>query len=127
MRKIVTALALGACLALSSCLAGPHQVRRSVDDWDHEMYVNSPWVNGVLWVVPVFPFCYIGAIVTDLFLVDAYSFWFEDAWDGMGTGFQHYEVTPTDGVFKSFLLDDGVLLEKWDAIQMDGGVLREGG
>ena len=110
MRKLAFALFLLASLALSSCLAGPHQVRRSVDDWDHRMYVESPFVNGVLWVVPVMELTYLGAVIVDFFVVDAYSFWFHDAWDGKGTGFRHLEVTPTDGAMDSLLVDDGVLL-----------------
>ena len=67
MRKLITSLALGAVTALSmtSCAAGPHQLRRSVDDWDHKMYVNSPWIDAVLWVVPVFPLAHYVAMIGD--------------------------------------------------------------
>ncbi len=91
-RVVLTAL-----LATSACVAGPHQLRRSIDDWDHKSYVNSPWWNAALWVVPVFPVCYAGAFVGDLLITDAWAFWGEDAWDGNGTGFEHLDVPWTDG------------------------------
>ena len=111
MRKLLIAAAMLAALTLSGCLAGPHQLRRSVDDWDHRTYVESPWLDAALWVVPVFPLSYLGAVLADFFVVDAYAFWFRDAWDGRGTGFRHLDVAATDGVMQSLLIDDGVLLE----------------
>lgn len=111
MRKLATALALGMCLALGSCAAGPHQLRRSVDDWDQKMYVQSPWVNAVMWVVPVFPIMTTLAWVGDAFTSDFYAFWFKDAWDGKGTAFKHFEVTPVDGSMYSLLMDDGKFIE----------------
>lgn len=108
MRKQLVALATAAIAAvsLSSCMAGPHQLRRTVDDWDHKMYVNSPWIDAVLWVVPVFPLCNFGAQIGDFFVGDAYAFWFKDAWDGKGTGFEHAKIEATDGKVGS-LLNDG--------------------
>lgn len=105
MRKSFLALAAAAVtsISLTSCLAGPHQLRRTVDDWDHKMYVDSPWLNGVLWFVPVFPLLNFGASIGDFFVTDAYAFWLKDAWDGKGTGFKHYDVTPTDGQMSSLL------------------------
>ena len=99
----------------ASCAAGPHQLRRSVDDWDHKLYVESPWLNGVLHFVPVIPVLTVGASIGDFFIGDAYSFWINDAWDGKGTGYQHYVPTPTDGAMSSLLLDDG----EW--LRVEGG------
>ncbi len=73
----------------ASCFAGPHQLRRSVDDWDHRTYVASPWLDVGLWVVPVIPLMKIGAFVGDTLVGDPIAFWGGDAWDGNGTGFQH--------------------------------------
>ena len=53
---------------LAGCFAGPQQLRRSVDDWDHKNYVNSPWWSATLWAVPVIPVMYVGAFAGD-FLV----------------------------------------------------------
>jgi hypothetical protein len=87
-------------------MAGPHQLRRTVDDWDQKLYVKSPWIDAVLWVVPVFPLANFGAWVGDFFVTDAYAFWFKDAWDGKGTGFEHYKQEWTDGRMKSLLSSD---------------------
>jgi hypothetical protein len=98
MNKTLRFLApLGLALAISSCSAGPHQLARSVDDWDHKNYVESPIMNGVLHFIPVIPLVSFFAIVGDFFTGDAYSFWFKDAWDGKGTGFEHAHVEWTDG------------------------------
>lgn len=57
-RVLAQFLAMSAvALSFTSCSAGPHQLKRSVDDWDQKMDGNSPWVNGVLWFFPVFPIC----------------------------------------------------------------------
>jgi len=111
MRKTRLACALLAITALSACAAGPHQLNRTVDDWDAKMYTSSPWLDGVLWFIPVFPICHLGAQIGDFFIGDAYSFWFKDAWDGKGTGFNHYTPEATDGSMGSLLLDDGKFLE----------------
>lgn len=108
MRKLFTSLALGALAAvsLSSCAAGPHQLRRTVDDWDHKMYVSNPWLDGVLWFIPVFPLAGFVATVGDFFVTDAYAFWLNDAWDGKGTGYEHLKVDAKDGCMGS-LLNEG--------------------
>lgn len=93
------------CLPFAACAAGPHQVRRTIDDWDHKLYVNSPWFDAALWVVPVIPVATVGAFVIDFLITDPYAFWFDDAWDGAGTGYQHLFVEPTDGRAGSLLLD----------------------
>ncbi|HEX6810350.1 MAG TPA: hypothetical protein VF384_01890 [Planctomycetota bacterium] len=91
--------------SMTSCFAGPHQLRRSIDDWDHKTYVNSPWFNATLWIVPVIPTCHVLAWTFDFLVCDAYAFWFDDAWDGAGTGFQHADPPWTDGHVGSLLLD----------------------
>jgi hypothetical protein len=96
-KQLIAALAATASLSLTSCLAGPHQLRRSVDDWDQKLYVNSPWLDAVLWVIPVIPIAHYIAFAGDFLVTDAYSFWFHDAWDGKGTGYEHLKVDAPDG------------------------------
>ena len=111
MRKLLASLAVvTAAVMMTSCSAGPHQLKRTVDDWDHKMYVNNPWLNGVLWFVPVFPLCHFGAGIGDFFVTDAYFFWIHDAWDMKGTGFKHADIAPTDGQVGS-LIGDGSYLK----------------
>ncbi|MCK5941070.1 MAG: hypothetical protein KAI24_03795 [Planctomycetes bacterium] len=102
MRIGVTAVL---CTLLGACASGPHQLRRSVDDWDHQVYVNSPWLNAAMWVVPIYPTCHAVALVLDFAITDPWYFWCEDAWDGSGTGFQHLDVEWTDGHVDSLLSD----------------------
>jgi hypothetical protein len=110
--KLFTGLALGGLtLSLASCYAGPHQLRRSVDDWDQKMYVESPWIDAVLWVIPVIPLVSFGAQIADFFVVDAYYFWAKDAWDGNGTAYRHLQPEPTDGTMESLLFDDAKFFE----------------
>jgi hypothetical protein len=111
MKKLGIAIALIATMTFASCAAGPHQLRRTVDDWDQKLYVDNPWLNGVLWFVPVIPLVSFGASLGDFFIGDMYSFWFKDAWDGKGTGFNHFDVQHTDGAMNSMLMDDGKFLE----------------
>ena len=99
--SIITATSL----LLSGCAAGPHQLRRSVDDWDQKIYVNSPWLNAAMWIVPIYPVMTVGAMAIDFTITDPYHFWFGDAWDGSGTGFRHLEVEWTDGWVDSVLAD----------------------
>ena len=104
MRKILaTVAAATVAFSLTSCMAGPHQLCRTVDDWDHKTYVNSPWLDAVLWVVPVFPLAHFGARIGDFFVGDAWAFWRYDAWDQKGTGFKHADIAPTDGQVGSLL------------------------
>jgi len=111
MKKARLVCALLAITTFASCLAGPHQLKRTVDDWDQKMYVDSPWLNGVLWFVPVFPIAGFLAAVGDFFVTDAYAFWLKDAWDGKGTAFTHYSVKATDGAMSSLLNEDAHFLE----------------
>ena len=106
MRNLAIFLGLASAMSLTSCAAGPHQLQRTVDDWDQKMYVESPWIDAVLWVVPVFPVLHFGASIADFFVTDGYTFWVKDAWDGKGTAYEHYKVEPTDGTYKSLLIDD---------------------
>jgi len=106
MKKLALTLALGATALLPSCFAGPHQLCRTVDDWDQKTYISSPWLSAALWVIPVFPLAKFGAGITDFLVGDAYAFWFKDAWDGKGTGYEHFAQTWTDGRMKSLLSSD---------------------
>jgi hypothetical protein len=105
MRTLRHCLLVLSTATLAGCAAGPHQLRRSIDDWDHKSYVNSPWWNAALWVVPVFPVCYAGAFVGDFLITDPWAFWGEDAWDGKGTGFEHLPVLWTDGRMNSLWME----------------------
>ena len=82
---------------LGACFIGPHQLRRSVDDWDQKIYVNSPWWNAAMWIVPVIPTCTAVAFALDFAITDPWAFWFDDAWDGSGTGYRHMPIDWTDG------------------------------
>ncbi len=91
MRKIAIALGLGLALVLGGCLAGPHQLRRTVDDFDQKLYVDSPIIDGILWFpIPAFYIGYWGASIGDFFL-DGYHFWIEDVWANEGKGFKHID------------------------------------
>ncbi len=110
MHKLTGIALAAAVLTLSSCAAGPHQLRRTVGDFDQKLYVEQPWIDVALHIIPVIPLLSFGAAIGDFFL-DGYHFWGSDAWDGTGTAFRHYQVTPTDGTLESLLLDDAKLLE----------------
>lgn len=112
MKRLSILAPLVLLLGLAACAAGPHQLKRSVDDWDQKMYVENPLLDGVLWVVPVFPILTLGASVGDFLIVDAWYFWTQDVWDGKGTAFQHYEVTPTDGHLESLLSSGSKFMQK---------------
>jgi hypothetical protein len=91
MKQSLAALgALPLVLPLGSCLAGPHQLSRSVDDFDHQLYLENPLLDGVLWVIPVLPFASVVALVGDFLVVDPYHFWFKDLWRSEGTAFDHW-------------------------------------
>ena len=111
MKKARLVCALLALTTFAACSAGPHQLNRSVDDWDQKMYIDQPWLNGVLWFVPVFPIAHFLATVGDFLVTDAYAFWLKDAWDGKGTAFTHFSPKATDGAMGSLLLDDSHFLE----------------
>lgn len=98
-------------LTLSSCVAGPHQLGRTIDDWDQQQYVNSPWFSALLSVTLV-PLCRAGALVGDCLVGNPYAFWFHDAWTGSGTGFRHAEIKPTDGQVSSLLNEGSGFLKK---------------
>lgn len=103
MTKLLAAAAVLAALSLSSCVAGPKQLLRSVDDWDRRSYVDNPWLNAGMWLVPVFPVCFAGAALGDFCVGNVVAFWGGDAWDGMGTGYQPLQVLATDGQVDSML------------------------
>lgn len=97
MKTLKTLLFLGLAATMVSCSAGPKQLQRSVDDWDREMYVEKPLMNGVLHVIPVIPIIDFLATIGDVLIVNPYFFWSEDVWDDNGTNFDHAEVSDTDG------------------------------
>jgi len=105
-RLAACAAALTLSLSLPSCLAGPHQLRRSVDDWDQDLYVNSPLFDGVLWIVPVIPTMHVLALTLDFLITDAWYFWFDDLWDNKGTGFAHLKIDGKDGQLRSLLSEN---------------------
>ena len=112
MKRLATLLSLIAVLSVASCAAGPQQLTRSVDDWDHNLYVNSPRVDGLLYLIPVIPIVKYGAMIGDFLIVNPYHFWGEDVWDDEGTGFQHGDVEPIDGYVNSLWGGDGEFLFK---------------
>ena len=121
MRKIAIGCALGLTLTFTSCFSGPHQLRRTVDNWDQKLYVDSPWLNVVLTIIPVIPLAYFGAQIGDFFVSDGYMFWIKDAFTGKGgTGFEYNQVEAKTRWVNSLLSDDGGYLK----IQGDTG---EGG
>ena len=111
MKKLFALAALTLALGLSSCASGPHQTFRSVDDWDHDLYVSKPRINGLLTFIPVIPLAKYGALIVDFFVVDAYAFWFKDVWDDKGTAFDHNVVGGTDGSMGSLITGDGEFLK----------------
>ena len=111
MRKFVLGALLTCFAGLGSCIVGPHQLARTVDDWDRKMYVESPWLDAVLNIIPVVPLAKFGAGIGDFFITDAYAFWFKDAFSGEGgTGFDHWQDSSSKKM-KSLLLDGGKFLE----------------
>ena len=89
MRKLALGLVFLFSVSLTSCFAGPHQLSRSVDDWDGKTYVESPWINAALWILPI-PAMKFGAKIGDMLVTDAVTFWGTDAWNGEnGAGFVH--------------------------------------
>jgi len=111
MKKARLVCALLATITVAGCFAGPHQLKRTVDDWDHKMYIDQPWLDGVLWFVPVIPIASFLASIGDFFVGDAYAFLLKDAWDRKGTGFTHFNPKATDGAMSSLLNDDAHFLE----------------
>ncbi|MDA1114810.1 MAG: hypothetical protein O3A95_11000 [Planctomycetota bacterium] len=97
MKKTLTLFALLAVASLASCTAGPKQLARSVDDWDREMYVETPLMNGALHVIPVIPIVDFVATIGDILIVNPWFFWSEDVWDAKGTNFEHTSVWDSDG------------------------------
>ena len=105
MRKIAIALGLGLALVLGGCLAGPHQLRRSLDDFDQKLYVDSPIIDGILWFpIPAFGIANYVAWIGDFF-IDGYHFWINDVWANEGAGFVHIEPQGNKQVY-SLTRDD---------------------
>jgi hypothetical protein len=92
-------------------MVGPHQMSRTVDDWDRKLYVDSPWLDVVLNIIPVVPLAKVGAAIVDGLVGDLYTFWAKDAFGGKGgTGFVHW-TDSANHTMKSLMLDDGKFLE----------------
>jgi hypothetical protein len=98
------------CVLLSGCFVGPKQLQRTVDDWENQIYTDSPWMCSMLYIVPVIPVGGILAQIGDFFVVNPIAFWFDDAWDSHGTSFRHYVVEGEDGEMRSLLFDDTKVL-----------------
>lgn len=110
MRKLALSLTALCALTFSGCIVGPHQLARTVDDWDREMYVKSPWLDAALNIFFVMPIARFGASIGDFFVTDAYTFWVKDAFgDGTGTGFRHADVPASRSM--GSLIGDGKFLE----------------
>lgn len=112
MLRLALRLSAVALLGLGACAAGPKQLQRSVDDWDRELYVEKPLLNGVLHVVPVIPIAQLAAAIGDFFVVNPYHFWLEDVWDGKGTNFEHAEVESRDGAVRSLMIEGAEPIKK---------------
>lgn len=112
MKSTSAWLATALLLGLGACTAGPQQFQRSVDDWDRELYVQKPLLDGALHVIPVIPLAKFVAAIGDFLIVNPYHFWLEDVWDGKGTNFEHAEVAPTDGSVQSLMIEGAEPLKK---------------
>lgn len=97
MKITKSLITLAAAATLMSCSAGPKQLQRSVDDWDRELYVEDPLLDGILHVIPVIPLIDFVATVGDVLIVNPWYFWSEDVWDEEGTNFNHATVADADG------------------------------
>ena len=91
-KRLLRAFALALPLVLvSSCMSGPSRLSRSWDDWVNQKYTESAWVHGALFqnIVPVYPLTAAGLGLIDVTILNPWYFWSSDAWDNVGTGFQH--------------------------------------
>ena len=111
MQKLTVTLSLCGLLLLSGCFTGPKQLHATVDDWDRQLYVDTPWFNGALWIIPVVPAARIGSLFIDGVVGNFYTFWFEDAFDGEGgTTVRHAEIASRESM-KSLLRGDGLWVQ----------------
>lgn len=111
MRAIKLAFAALLGVSLAGCWSGPQQLTRSVDDWNNQVYVDSPWINVFMhFPVPVFPVLGFVASIGDFLITNPIAFWGDDAWDSKGTAYRHWVVQPTDGEVHSLMMKDGDLL-----------------
>ena len=116
MRKTALIAVLVAALPLAGCLAGPKQFYATVDDWDQQLYVDSPWFNGAMWLIPVVPAGRVGALIGDALIGNFYTFWFRDAFGGEGGTTVRYADIETKRSMKSLLRGDG----RWAEVSADG-------
>ena len=96
MRKLAIVLVASATLSTFQGCGGPFYLTGSARDWYAQEYGKSPWLLGnvvSIWVYGVVQYV-LGAV--DLFVVNTYYFWFEDAQpfgDGKGTVYEHKALT----------------------------------
>jgi hypothetical protein len=112
MKASAKLLCVVAIASLGACAAGPKQLQRSVDDWDRDLYVREPLLNGVLHVVPVIPLANFVAAIGDFFITNPYHFWLEDVMDGEGTNYEHANVADQDGSVESLMNDGAKFVKK---------------
>ena len=68
--------------------------------------LDTKWlIVAAMWGLGIIPVTYAGAFVGDLLVSDPYAFWFHDAWDGSGTGFEHLPVQSLDGRMSSLWIE----------------------
>ncbi len=116
MRNMQRLIVLCLLLSLPGCLAGPKQLHSTIDDWDQQLYVDTPWFNGAMWVIPVVPAARFGALLGDVLIGNFYTFWFEDAFSGEGGTTVRFADIETKRSMKSLLRGDG----KWVEVSSDG-------
>lgn len=95
IKKLLGSLAVVVALSsLSSCVSGPNRLYRTWDDWVNQKYTEDAWLHGALLqnVVPVYPIVGYFMAIGDVIVVNPYHFWFHDAWDNVGTGFDHEQL-----------------------------------
>ena len=106
IRRVMITLIAATTLGIAGCSSGPSQLSRSVDDWDNQLYVQSPWMDSILHLVPVIPVMKLAGGTVDLLFINPWYFWTDDAWDSKGTGFKRAQLEFTDGYLGSLMVDD---------------------
>ena len=92
MRKSLATLALLCALMFTtSCVAGPFRLSRTWDDFYNQKYTESPWIHGALLgtVIPVYPIVWGFLYMCDAIVINTWTFWTKDAFEGTGTGYNH--------------------------------------
>ena len=91
-------------LGLTSCAAGPHQLRQTLN-YDQHANAQNSWLSGIQWIIPILPLARLGGAVADFFRDDEPA-WDTHAWDGQGTAYWHHQGEPPGGALDSLLCDD---------------------